>query len=85
MAFKNLPIDRIPVKLCERISELLYRLKIYGIFVPIGELEQWLGNIRYNEPDKPFTKMLNKIKQTKPTPDDIWQFIDDINIFSLSV
>ena len=79
--FKKLSPTKIPLGLYDKTSVLLNELKEYGVFiVPRGTLEQWLDTKQDTDEDK-LINLLRKIDDTAPTNDDVWKFIDDINIW----
>ncbi len=81
--FKSLPIDKMSPEFIKRFNKFVDNLKEFGIFiVPKGELEQWLKDKDYDESQEEFIAILKKIDRTSiPTNDDVWKFIEDINIW----
>jgi AAA domain, putative AbiEii toxin, Type IV TA system len=80
--YKTAGVDAFALGSAERnaIVSLIGDLAKHGIFiVPVGELEGWLRSVAAPKGKKAWIlSMLPSLRTLKPSPDDVWAFIDSI-------
>lgn len=82
--FEKQGLYNLPQNIRNAAFKLLDEVKVFGLFiVPVGAVERWLQNlgIKVQKKEKWIIEVLDGLDKhdIKPSEDDVWQFMNDIN------